>query len=78
MKEKIINLLGVRSIITIALTGTLIYGFVVGKIEGKEFLVYVSMVLTFFFAKTGQEEAKKNIEEKIEIEKIPNNEKGVG
>ena len=72
MKEKIISLLGVRSIITIALTGTLIYGFIVGKIEGKEFLVYVSMVLTFFFAKKEQETTKEL------LEKTPTKTNGVG
>jgi len=59
MRQKIISLFGVRSIITLALTATLIYGFVVGKVDAKDFLVYVTMVFTFFFAKTGQEEAKK-------------------
>lgn len=58
MKEKLINLLGVRSIITLALTGTLIFGFVVGKVEAKDFLLYVSMVLTFFFSKTEKEQIK--------------------
>lgn len=61
MRQKIISLFGVRSIITLALTATLIYGFVVGKVDAKDFLVYVTMVFTFFFAKTGQEEAKKEI-----------------
>lgn len=72
MKEKILSLLGVRSIITLALTGTLIYGFVVGKIEGKELLVYVSMVLTFFFAKKEQETTKEL------LEKTPTKTNGVG
>lgn len=51
MKEKIVKLIDLKSIITLALTGTLIYGFVVNKIDGKEFLMYVTMVLTFYFAK---------------------------
>lgn len=63
MKEKIISLFGVRSIITLALTATLIYGFVMGDIESKDFLVYVTMVFTFFFAKKEQE---TTIEEKKE------------
>jgi len=65
MKEKIISLLGVRSIITLALTGVLCYGFIVGKVEAKDFLVYVTMVFTFFFAKTGQEQAKEQIQEEL-------------
>ena len=59
MKEKIISLFGVRSIITLALTGTLIYGFIIGNIESKDFLVYVTMVFTFFFAKKEQETQKE-------------------
>lgn len=64
MKEKIISLFGVRSIITLSLTGALIYGFVVDKIDAKEFLVYITMVFTFFFTKKEQEtvEEQKNKE----------------
>lgn len=51
MKERIAKLIDLKSIITLALAITLIYGFVVGKIEGKDFLVYVTMVFTFYFAK---------------------------
>lgn len=60
MKEKIISLLGVRSIITLCLTGALIYGFVVERIEAKDFLVYVAMVFTFFFNKTDKEATLKD------------------
>jgi hypothetical protein len=73
MKEKIINLLGVRSIITLALTGVLSWGFIVGKVEAKDFLVYVTMVFTFFFAKTD----KEKVEEKVQQLETQLNEKGV-
>ena len=66
MKEKLINLLGVRSIITLCLTGGLLYGFIVGKIESNDFLVYVAMVFTFYFVKTGQEKAQEQVEIKKE------------
>lgn len=59
MKKQLIRLLGVRSIITLALTGVLCYGFIVKSIEAKDFLVYVTMVFTFFFAKQNQEEVKQ-------------------
>ena len=65
MKEKLISLLGVRSIITLALTGVLSWGFIVGRVEAKDFLVYVTMVFTFFFAKTGQEQAKEQVQEEL-------------
>ena len=49
--EKIAKLIDLKSIITLALTITLIYGFIANKIDGKDFLVYVTLVLTFYFAK---------------------------
>lgn len=64
MKKQLIRLMGVRSIITLALTGVLCYGFITKAIDSKDFLVYVTMVFTFFFAKQGQEEVKQ--EEKTE------------
>lgn len=51
MKEKIIKLIDLKSIITLALSTALIWGFVVGRIDAKDFLVYVTLVLTFYFAK---------------------------
>ena len=51
MKEKIAKLIDLKSIITLALAITLIYGFIVGKVDSKDFLVYVTMVFTFYFAK---------------------------
>lgn len=68
MKEKLISLLGVRSIITLALTGVLCWGFITGKVDSKDFLVYVTMVFTFFFAKTDKEKVeadKEKAEEKV-------------
>ena len=49
--ENIAKLVDLKSIITLALAITLIYGFIVGKIESKDFLLYVTMVFTFYFAK---------------------------
>ena len=51
MKEKIAKLIDLKSIITLALAGTLIYGFIASKIEAKDFLIYVAMVFTYYFAK---------------------------
>lgn len=51
MKEKLAKLIDLKSIITLALAGTLVYGFIVGKIETKDFLIYVAMVFTYYFAK---------------------------
>lgn len=51
MKERIAKLIDLKSIITLALAITLIYGFIANRIEAKDFLVYVTMVFTFYFAK---------------------------
>lgn len=56
MKEKLTKLIDLKSIITLALAVTLIYGFVDNKIEAKDFLVYVTMVFTFYFAKKDNKE----------------------
>ena len=56
MKEKFTKLIDLKSIITLALAITLIYGFVDNKIEAKDFLVYVTMVFTFYFAKKDNKE----------------------
>lgn len=60
MKE-IKKLIDLKSIITLALTIALIYGFVVGKVEGKDFLVYVTMVYTFYFAKKDNKDEEKEV-----------------
>jgi len=54
--EKICKLIDLKSIITLALAITLIYGFIANKIDSKDFLVYVTMVFTFYFAKKENKE----------------------
>lgn len=49
--EKIVKLIDLKSIITLTLAITLVWGFVSARIETKDFLVYVTMVFTFYFAK---------------------------
>ena len=61
MKDKIIKLIDLKSIITVALVVALIWGFVVGKVETKDFLVYVSIVITFYFAKKDKILVWKNL-----------------
>ena len=56
MKKKIENLIDLKSIITILITGTLIYGFVINKVNAEQFMTIATMIFTFYFA-------KKNVEE---------------
>ena len=62
--EKIAKLIDLKSIITLALAITLIYGFIAGKIDGKDFLVYVTMVFTFYFAKKDERKEEENYAER--------------
>lgn len=51
MKEKIAKLIDLKSIITILITGGFLYGFIVNKIEAKDFMLIATMIYTFYFAK---------------------------
>ena len=51
MKKKIENLIDLKSIITILITGTLIYGFVINKVNAEQFMTIATMIFTFYFAK---------------------------
>lgn len=49
--ENIAKLIDLKSLVTISLTGALIYGFIECLIEAKDFVMLVTMVFTFYFAK---------------------------
>lgn len=51
MKDKIAKLIDLKSIITILITITLIYGFVVNKVNAEQFMTIATMIFTFYFAK---------------------------
>lgn len=59
MKEKIAKLIDLKSIITILVTGCLVYGFVVGKISNEQFMQIAIMIFTFYFAKKDKEESNE-------------------
>lgn len=50
MKEKIAKLIDLKSIVTIIITGALVYGFVIGKIDSEKFMTIATMIFTFYFA----------------------------
>ena len=54
--EKLAKLIDLKSIITLCLTGLLIYGLVSGKFESKDVMTIVVMVFTFYFAKKDNKE----------------------
>lgn len=56
MKDKLIKLIDFKSILTFALTISLIIGFFKGMITADVFVPFVSMTFTFYFAKNKKEE----------------------
>lgn len=56
MKDRIAKLIDLKSIVTLCLTGLLIYGLVSGKFESKDVFTIVVMVFTFYFAKKESKE----------------------
>lgn len=58
MKE-IKKLIDLKTIITISMTGALIYGFVVSKITPEQFMTIATMIFTFYFAKKDNKDDKE-------------------
>ena len=51
MKQALVNLLKVKTIITLTVMFCTAYGFLTGKIETEVFMPIVTLVLTFYFKK---------------------------
>lgn len=51
IKERIAKLIDLKSIATLIITIVFSYGFIVDKIEAKDFMLVVVMVYTFYFNK---------------------------
>lgn len=58
MKEKLIKLIDLKSIITLIMSIALVIGFFNGKISTEVFIPFASMVFTFYFAKGKQKEGE--------------------
>ena len=50
MKDRLAKLIDLKTIVTLSITGALIYGFVVGKIDKENFMTIATMIFTFYFA----------------------------
>ena len=59
MIEKLKNLLCVKSIVTLVLTGVFAYLAATGRISGTEFLTIFTVIVSFYF---GTQHEKKNSE----------------
>ena len=56
MKEKFAKLIDVKTIVTFIVVVVFSYLAVIGKIEPKDFMAVVLMIITFFFAKKSDKE----------------------
>lgn len=52
--KRIAALCSVKSIVTIVLTAGFLYGFIVDKISGQEFMTIFSVIIAFYFGTQSQ------------------------
>jgi hypothetical protein len=50
-KERLAKLIDLKSIVTILLTGALIYGWLEGKVSSEQFVPFCTMIYMFYFTK---------------------------
>lgn len=55
IKEKLSKLIDVKTVVTFTVIGVFSYLAVIGKIEPKDFMGVVLMIVTFFFAKKSED-----------------------
>ena len=56
MKERIAKLIDLKSIVTLCLTGLLIYGLIANKFDPNDVMTIIVMVFTFYFSKKEKKE----------------------
>lgn len=56
LKNKLIELLKVKSIITILVFGVFCYLSIIGKVDAQQFMLVLSMVATYYFSKKESKE----------------------
>lgn len=63
--KKIVKLIDLKSFITLGLVATMIWGFVVGIVDVKDFLGYVGIVMVFYFTKKESKEDKTPTDKEV-------------
>ena len=59
LQKALVNLLKVKSVVTIILTLVFAYLAVIGTIDGQQFLTVFSMVMAFYFGTQHEKKAKE-------------------
>lgn len=65
MKEALINLLKVKSLVTLATTALLVYAVIAGIVDGKYFETVFTTVIAFYFG-TQYQKAQGTTEQPVE------------
>ena len=55
--QALVRLLKVKSLVTVLVTFSLVYGFICGSISAEQFMTIAAMVFTFYFARNTQAES---------------------
>lgn len=58
LKQEAVNLLKVKSLVTLALTAVFAYKSIVGEIDGQQFMTVFSVVIAFYFGTQYEKKAK--------------------
>lgn len=72
MKNAIINLLKVKSLVTVVLTGVFAYLAIVGRIDGEQFLTIFTTIIAFYFGTQTQKIADAAAAAESEVEDAEN------
>lgn len=62
MKDKITKLIDVKSIVTLALAGAFIYGFVTKMISASQFFNIFTVIISFYFGTQAQKLKESKVE----------------
>ena len=66
--KRIANLLCVKSIVTIVLTGVFAYMTVMGHVSSEQFLTVFTVVIAFYFGVQAEKKASQMVVETVQIE----------
>lgn len=67
LRKAVVNLIKVKSIVTIILTAVFAYLSVKGIIDGQQFLTVFSMVMAFYFGTQHEKKIKVDETEGVEV-----------
>lgn len=70
MKNSFLNLIKIKSIVTLAVLAMFIYGVISGKLGGENIMTIVSIVITFYFATKGGSNGNNSIDSEFSDKSI--------